>query len=85
MSVEEPKFKLVSKDGKFEVRDYPELVVAEVHVGGDRRGASSAGFRLLAGYIFGGNTRRESIAMTAPVYSDQSQLDLAPPRLQHGR
>ena len=29
--------------------------------------AVSAGFRLLAGYIFGGNVRKQSIAMTTPV------------------
>lgn len=67
MAVEEPKYSLVTKDGAFEVRDYPGLVVAEVKVGGDRRSASSAGFRLLAGYIFGGNAGKKSIAMTAPV------------------
>ena len=30
MAVEEPKFSLVTKDGSFEVRDYPGVVVAEV-------------------------------------------------------
>jgi hypothetical protein len=67
MAVEEPKYSVVSREGDFEVRDYPGLVVAEVEVGGDRSDASSEGFRLLAGYIFGGNTGGESIAMTAPV------------------
>jgi len=67
MAVEEPKFTLVKEDGDLQIRDYPELVVAEVAVGGDRRQASSDGFRLLAGYIFGGNAGRNSIAMTAPV------------------
>lgn len=67
MAVEEPKFTLVTADGDFEIRDYPGLVVAEVAVGGDRREATNAGFRLLAGYIFGGNAGKSSIAMTAPV------------------
>lgn len=67
MAVEEPKFTLVAKDGPFEIRDYPGTVVAEVEVAGDRQAASSAGFRLLAGYIFGGNAGRRSVAMTAPV------------------
>jgi len=67
MAVEEPPFRLVSRDGDFEVRDYPALVVAEAEVPGDRDAAASAGFRRLAGYIFGGNARRRSIAMTAPV------------------
>ena len=67
MAVEEPAFKAVLHEGAFEVRDYPALVVAEVTVSGDQKEAASRGFRLLAGYIFGGNKRRQSIAMTAPV------------------
>ena len=67
MAVEEPPFQTRLREGVFEVRDYPALVVAEVTVPGDQRRAASAGFRLLAGYIFGGNAHRESIAMTAPV------------------
>ncbi len=67
MAVEEPAFKAVLHEGAFEVRNYPALVVAEVTVSGDQKEAASKGFRLLAGYIFGGNKRRQSIAMTAPV------------------
>lgn len=67
MAAEEPVFKLVLQSGAFEVREYPSLIAAEVSVGGDRSEAVNAGFRLLAGYIFGGNTSRQSIAMTAPV------------------
>jgi len=67
MAVEEPAFKTVLHEGAFEVRDYPALVVAEVTVSGDQKEAASKGFRLLAAYIFSGNKRRQSIAMTAPV------------------
>lgn len=67
MATEEPVFKLVLQSEAFEVREYPALIAAEVSVGGDRSAAVSAGFRLLAGYIFGGNSRSQSIAMTAPV------------------
>ncbi|MGO3932414.1 heme-binding protein [Rhodopseudomonas pseudopalustris] len=67
MAVEEPAFQTVLEDGAFSIRDYPALVVAEVAVAGEQKEAASAGFRLLAGYIFGGNRRRQSIAMTAPV------------------
>jgi hypothetical protein len=67
MAVEEPAFKTVLRDGAFEVRDYPALVVAEVTVCGDQKEAANKGFRILAGYIFGGNKRRQGIAMTAPV------------------
>ena len=67
MATEEPSFTVVIDDGAFQVRQYPALLVAETRVGGDRRDASGAGFNILAGYIFGGNTRRQKIAMTAPV------------------
>ena len=67
VAVEEPAFKQVLREGDFELRDYPALVAAEVTVTGDQKEAANKGFRLLAGYIFGGNKRRQSIAMTAPV------------------
>ncbi|MEO5561572.1 MAG: heme-binding protein [Dokdonella sp.] len=77
MAVEEPAFKTVLKDGTFEVRDYPALVVAEVTVSGEQKEAASKGFRLLAAYIFGGNTRRQSIAMTAPVAQEPTSEKIA--------
>ena len=67
MAVEEPPFRIVTQDDTFELRDYQAQVIAEVTVTGDQSEASNAGFRLLAGYIFGGNTKQQSIAMTAPV------------------
>jgi hypothetical protein len=67
MTIEEPKFALALKEGAFELRDYAPSVVAEVIVTGDQQDASSTGFRLLAGYIFGGNATRAKIAMTTPV------------------
>lgn len=67
MATEEPAFTASLKEGAFEVRSYPALVAAQVSVTGTRDEASTAGFKLLAGYIFGGNTRKQSIAMTAPV------------------
>ena len=67
MATEEPAFTVVIDDGAFQVRQYPAQLVAETRVEGDRRDASGAGFRILADYIFGGNTRRQKIAMTTPV------------------
>jgi hypothetical protein len=67
MATEEPVFTVSFTKGDFEVRNYPEMVVAEVSVTGDRKDAASSGFRQLAGYIFGGNTSKQKIAMSAPV------------------
>lgn len=77
MAVEEPAFRIVLQDGAFEVRDYPALVVAEVTVTGEQKVAASKGFRLLAGYIFGGNRRKQSIAMTAPVAQEPTNEKIA--------
>ncbi len=67
MAIEEPAYTATLQQGDLEVRDYPARIAAEVTVTGERSEAVSAGFRLLAAYIFGGNTRNQSIAMTAPV------------------
>ena len=77
MATEEPVFTQVLKDGAFEIRDYVPTIVAEVTVSGSQERASSQGFRILAGYIFGGNTRRQSIAMTAPVAQRQVSETIA--------
>jgi len=86
MATEEPPFTVKSAQSEFEVRDYPALVAAEVTVTGDRKQVSSKGFRLLAGYIFGGNTRNQSIAMTAPVTqaATSEKIAMTAPVLQTG-
>lgn len=67
MAVETPAYRLELESGPFQIRDYPPLLEATVNVPGTRNAAVSAGFRLLARYIFGGNRTRTKIAMTAPV------------------
>ncbi len=86
MAAEEPPFTVKLKHGDFEVRDYQPLVVAEVSVTGDRKDAAGKGFRLLADYIFGANTRRQKIAMTAPVIQSPTSETIAmtAPVLQTG-
>ncbi len=56
-----------SMDNGIEIRNYESHLIAEVAVTGKRDRAASAAFRVLAGFIFGGNQSRESVAMTAPV------------------
>jgi len=77
MAIEEPKFTVSLHEGVYEIRDYQAAVAAEVTVAGDQKSAANKGFRLLAGYIFGGNTRRQSIAMTAPVAQQRSGEKIA--------
>ncbi len=66
-NVEQPEYRLVTQDGDVEIRDYPQLVVAEVVREGDRQRGLSAGFGPLASYIFAKQRTGEGIAMTAPV------------------
>jgi effector-binding domain-containing protein len=73
MSIESPKYKVVERDNKFEIRDYEKYIVAEVDVEASYNGALNTGFGILAGYIFGGNSARASIAMTAPVTEKNAQ------------
>jgi hypothetical protein len=72
-ATEQPSYTASQQSGPIEVRQYGSMVAAEVSVAGDRETASSAGFRALAGYIFGGNSGKRSIAMTAPVVQAQAQ------------
>ena len=67
MAVEEAEYRVSLQQAKFEVREYSPSMVAEVVVKGGFEDASSAAFRKLFNYISGGNTRRNKIAMTAPV------------------
>jgi hypothetical protein len=77
MAIEEPKYTVSLQEGAFEIRDYQGAVAAEVTVTGDQKGAANQGFRLLAGYIFGGNRRRQSIDMTAPVAQERVSEKIA--------
>ena len=67
MAVEEAEYSVSTKQNEFEIRLYEPSIVAEVIVDGDFENASKAAFRKLFNYISGDNTRRDKIAMTAPV------------------
>jgi hypothetical protein len=72
MATETPKFKILKSSGKCELRSYAKSITASVLVDATEHGsAGSEAFGVLADYIFGNNTSRASIAMTAPVASQQ--------------
>jgi len=76
-NIEKPDYEVVISDEQFELREYAPIIVAEVTHMGDRRRASSAGFRRLAAYIFAEDRPDggERIAMTAPVMQDRVDQD----------
>ncbi|MBN1856993.1 MAG: heme-binding protein [Dehalococcoidia bacterium] len=74
MAFENPPYRVLKKEAPFELRSYDNYIVAEVELAEDYDGALSAGFRILADYIFGNNHRSEHIAMTVPV-TEQGKND----------
>lgn len=65
--VETAQYSVLESKKGYETRVYPQHIVAQTVVKGEYRTALNEGFRIVAGYIFGGNTKKESIAMTSPV------------------
>lgn len=77
--VEEPAFTVLESPAGLEIRQYGPRIAAETTVTGSDERARNAGFRRLAGYIFGGNTTRTSIAMTAPVAQASEKIAMTAP------
>lgn len=65
--IETQKYDLVLKKDNFEIRYYPQAILATVKMKSDYYDSRNTGFRILAGYIFGGNKENQKIAMTSPV------------------
>lgn len=67
-SIEKLPYKVIKEYDDFEVRQYETALFSSVVLSDTTyEESSSKGFRLLAGYIFGGNNTGEKIAMTSPV------------------
>lgn len=65
--VESPRYHVISKHKNMEVREYPPMIQVCVTESGNREVAIQKGFSRLAAYIFGKNSTRQHIKMTAPV------------------
>tara|TARA_Y100001970_G_scaffold291262_1_gene427750 strand:+ start:1367 stop:1978 length:612 start_codon:yes stop_codon:yes gene_type:complete len=66
-NVEKPDYKVVQSKQNIEIRQYEPMIIAELEVEGNREDAIREGFSVLADYIFGNNTAKKNISMTAPV------------------
>jgi hypothetical protein len=67
-SIEKLPYKVIKEYDDFEVRQYETALFSSVVLSDTSyEESSSKGFRVLAGYIFGGNNTGEKIAMTSPV------------------
>ena len=72
--VEQAEYTVVKKMNGYEIREYPTRIVAQTTVQGPYKESMNSGFSILAGYIFGGNTKKENISMTAPVISQKGEV-----------
>lgn len=87
MAIEQPKFKVLKKDDDIELREYSGYILSTVSTSADSYAtAGNKAFSPLAGYIFGDNTSRKQMPMTAPVFTSQESEKIsmtAPVMTQH--
>lgn len=74
-NVEQAEYTVIKEMNGYEIREYPAHIVAETTVQGSYEDGLNEGFKIVAGYIFGGNTKKESIAMTAPVVAQKEDVN----------
>ncbi|MCY4728316.1 heme-binding protein [Nocardioides sp. STR2] len=67
---EQQPYEVVRDYPDFQLRRYPDHVVAETQVTASFEGAGNTSFRRLVGYIGGRNTESRKVAMTAPVVQE---------------
>lgn len=80
--VEEAPYETLARDGDFEIRRYPVLVVARTAM---ENGESSGSFGRLFDYITGANAGAQEIAMTAPVVMGRgTEIAMTAPVVQDG-
>ena len=67
-NIETYAFKIIDTYETIQIRQYEASLFTSVEIPSNNyRKTSSKGFSILAGYIFGGNDKKEKIAMTSPV------------------
>ena len=69
VAYESAEYKVVEADGKFEVRDYPDLMLVATTTKLDAQGRDGS-FMKLFRYISGENESEQKISMTTPVFME---------------
>jgi hypothetical protein len=67
-----PIYNILQDYRDFQLRQYPEILVASVVVQGNREQALSSGFSILAHYILGKNKTKLRMKMEAPVMQQKT-------------
>lgn len=80
-NLEMPEYTVLEEREGYEIREYDSYIVAETVVKGDFEEGINSGFMVVADYIFGNNTKQESIEMTSPVTSEEvsEKIDMTTP------
>ena len=73
---ESAEYKVVEADGKFEVREYPDLMLVATTTKLDAQGRDGS-FMKLFRYISGANESEKKISMTTPVFMENDKEDSA--------
>ncbi|GIX00144.1 MAG: hypothetical protein KatS3mg111_3476 [Pirellulaceae bacterium] len=66
---ESAQYKVIESDGRFEVREYPDLMLVTTDSKMDSQGRDGSFMRLFQ-YISGANEGEQKIAMTTPVFME---------------
>jgi hypothetical protein len=67
---ESAEYTAVETDGPFEIRDYPDLILASTSMQSDSQG-NDGSFMRLFGYISGANDTSQKVSMTTPVFMEK--------------
>ncbi|MEO8269568.1 MAG: heme-binding protein [Aureliella sp.] len=73
---ESAEYKVVTSDGKFEVREYPDLMLVATTTKMDAQGRDGS-FMKLFRYISGANESDKKISMTTPVFMENDKVESA--------
>ncbi len=73
-AIEEPKYIVLKKYPNFEIREYLPYIIAYTDILSSFNESANSGFRILANYIFGRNSRSQKIKMTAPVIQGKIEI-----------
>ena len=76
---ESAEYEVIETDGKFEIREYPDLMLASTTTQSDAQGSGQSGrdgsFMKLFRYISGANQSEQKISMTTPVFMEKDQTE----------
>lgn len=74
-SYESAEYTVIESEGEFEIRHYPDLMLATTEMQFEAQG-SDGSFMRLFGYISGKNAAKQKVAMTTPVFMQLQAQDV---------